>query len=200
MELQTSKVEMLRMKLIKARSKYQNPDFNKQFLVKTDIECMLSYQTIKDCIEEADIHAIRHEECCEAIYPGGRKVFTILVLMRRVSLIIKFLERDQMSEETALDSRLPFNREDLITVFEDEAVAIEFEEEQWQVAVPFLRQDVAYRSFHHNTILPFTAKEDLATGGFGEVKIVTIAAGQHAIGPNSGNEVRSHTYFGLENF
>lgn len=184
-------MERLRSDFLKAMSKNQNADSpTLQFLVETDIDELLTAPRIKECIQESGIDPVKQDECFDRIYTSGHKVFAVLVLIRRVSLLPNFVQTDQMNKEPALDSKLPFSLEDLTLKFGDKGAAMEFEDQQWRVAIPFLRQDLAYRTFHQKTILPFTKKESLVSGGFGEVDVVTVAAGQHALGSTHSGEVR----------
>ena len=176
-------------------SKFRTSD-NKRFLTNAAIEQILSPSAIQFCIRNAKIESTKKDECLEVVLAGGKKVMAVLVLMKRVELLVRFVERDGLPEVGNLDSKLPFKFDDLIEIMDGkQAIAMEFESMQWEVTLPFFRRERTCRLFRGETIIPFITKDCLGEGAFGDVYNVSIPGGQHGFGNQFGSPVRVTSSF-----
>ena len=124
--------------------------------------------TLKDCgIAPYSIH-----ETVGVIMKDGYKVFAILVVIRKVQCISKFIEHDQFQDPgtNGLDSRLPFSE----NTIESFLGITRFFEVQWEFVVPIFFPRSIHRSLHADTVLPYIQEEELSEGGFGVIYKVTL--------------------------
>ena len=77
-----------------------------------------------------------------------------------------------------LDSRLPFSKLKLTTVFTLDA-ANGFEEQQWDLLAPIFSHRILHRNIQVEVRLPFIESRNNGGGGFGDVYEVVISAGHH---------------------
>lgn len=161
----------------------------KYFIPNKALEDVLSADKIRTCILCSSIEEIRRTDVLRVIESGGKRVFAILLLLGKESLMDNFVQNDHMLQGTNLDSKLPLHLETLETVLLDERVASEFCQRQWELLPPFFQEDRNHRTFESETVLPFIEQEELAQGGFGEVFKVTLDANQHAFSFGYGRKV-----------
>ena len=114
----------------------------------------------------------------QAIQDGARKVFAILILIRQERKISTFFEKYLQSDDQKLDSRLPFSGSELNQVF-TQAVACEFEEQQWDFTAPVFNHRLLHRNIPTEFPLPFIESKKLGRGGFGDVYEIVVIAGHH---------------------
>lgn len=115
----------------------------------------------------------------DAIVNGGRKVFAILVTIRRTEVIIHFIANDHLQGQR-IDSRLPFSKESLHFIGPD--IAEEFYEEQWHFTAPILSRQFHHRSLDAETILPFMQSKFRGEGAFGKVHEITVHKNHQRLG------------------
>ncbi|KAI0490093.1 kinase-like domain-containing protein [Xylaria cf. heliscus] len=109
-------------------------------------------------------------EAVDMIRNGGRKVFTILILIKEQEHIMSFLEYQSTRQPNAtLDLQIPFSISDLESFLPSE-VAREFEEEQWNLVVPVIRKQLFHQRFEPRVRLPFIESRRLGGGGFGSLQ------------------------------
>lgn len=113
------------------------------------------------------------QETVEAIVPGTRKIFAILVLSGTPDLITRFIEDDQL-QQTNLDHRLPYSLDQLRKILpQDDAVDC-FYERQWEFTAPIFSGKLISRYLDDQTILPFIHCKKIGHGGFGIVYELTL--------------------------
>ena len=163
----------------------------KYFIPSKAVEDVLSAEKIHPCILCSSIEEIRRTDVLRVIENGGKRVFAILLLLRKESLMVNFVQNDHMLQGTNLDSKLPFHLETLKTVLLDQRIASEFCQRQWEFLPPFFQENRNHRTFESETVLPFIEQEELAQGGFGEVFKVTLDANQHGFSYGYGRKVNN---------
>jgi len=162
-------MESLRDRLRQKR--VENSD-SRYFLPEADLLDTLSERAIVKAVEECNVDFYKRDEILQAIMKGGRRLFAILILIRRGELISDFLENDQLHDaHTQLDSKLHFEKDMLERILvnaQGPNDVAEFYETQWEVLSPIFRNGAAHRTLHDKTILPYVETEELSTqGGFG---------------------------------
>ncbi|KAK2865046.1 hypothetical protein FQN49_003962 [Arthroderma sp. PD_2] len=88
----------------------------------------------------------------DRIYSGARRIFAILVVLKEVEEISRFLESDHF-QASPLDHKLPFSITDLETLVPN--IAVDFFEKQWEFAAPVFTRD------ERNFIFPLADGGDL---------------------------------------
>jgi len=172
----------------------ENAD-SKTFLPDSDLIRLLeeAEPNLKQCLINAQVDPLEHDEVLELIRHGGRKVFATLVLMNNhpVNLILKFMAGDQMLWNE-LDARLPFALVELNLILGDDHLAKLFYLKQWVLLSPLFKSDRAHREFEKHTILPFVHVDDIKNGqgGCGTVTRVTLHKTQHRF--RQASNVTSH--------
>lgn len=150
------------------------------FIPNKSLEELLPSDIIHSCVARSRVEEIHQKDVISAIEYGGRRVFTVLLLLGKESSMAEFVQNDQLLQATNLDSKLPLNLDTLETIFTDKGAALNFYQRQWEVLAPFFQEGRNHRNFESETILPFTESDELAEGGFGHVFKVTVHADQHA--------------------
>ncbi len=124
---------------------------------------------IKNC---EDIPVFHQDSTVDAIMRGGRKIFSVLVLLKGEEWsITKFREHDQL-QNSRLDARLPFSIDTLNLIVLE--IADEFYEKQWELIGPIFSKDIVHRFLQPETRLPFIHNEKIGEGGFGVVYKVKL--------------------------
>ena len=143
---------------------------------------------ITDLSDTGKIQIYQQEEIVKAILANGRRIFATLISLSRPELILKFIEADHFAGGQ-LDSKLPFSREAVGHILEDEKLSTRFEKHQWKFFLPFFRADQSHRELRASTRLPFVRCEQLGEGGFGEVYKMILPASCQALVPGAEGEV-----------
>ena len=126
----------------------------------------------------------RRKEAIAMVVNGGHRIFSILVVIRQETLLVHFLDTDNLQSNT-LDSRLPLDTSTLLSLLPDgldsEVAAQEFSDRQWEFIVPVFNSGLTHRKFDDMTILPFLWAKDRRSweGAFGVVDEVTLHSSQH---------------------
>ena len=146
-------------------------------------------------LENHQLEPFQIKTAVDAIVNGGRKVFAILVTIRRAENIVHFIANDHLQGHR-LDSRLPFFKDSLQSFVPD--VAEEFYEEQWHFTAPILSRQFHHRNLDVETILPYLQSKFRGEGAFGKVHEVTIHSSHQRLGFQQRNRVgqalMSHAY------
>ncbi|KAK9423247.1 putative Protein kinase domain-containing protein [Seiridium unicorne] len=122
----------------------------------------------------ADVTPSYHcDEVADFIVQGARKVFGILVLISYVGHINHFIRNDQL-QSRHVDSLLPFSKDQLQKILDDEYTAELFYEKQWEFSVPVFSGRIMPRTLMRETILPYLSETPLAVGGYGSVRKIRI--------------------------
>lgn len=139
-----------------------------------------------DCLEhrlrQGGIEKVDIEEALALTRNGAQKIFVVLVLLQGhpIRLIKNFMTWDQMLQ-VPLDAKLPITIKDLCLILKDKALAIQFDQYQWEVLSPMFMADRSHRKLKKKTILPFIREERIpnAKGGYGIVSRVTLHQAHH---------------------
>ena len=140
------------------------------------LESILTDTAVESCVRACGLEGPWADDCIQAVKAGGRKILMILIWLRRVELLRKFVGQGR-----AEDAQLPFEETQLGKILDgDVEAAQKFYDLQWSAIPALFAQDFTHRTYHQKTILPFLGKEEsLGEGGFGQVSIVTLAGSQH---------------------
>lgn len=95
--------------------------------------------------------------------------------IRHTGSILKFIGGDHY-QDSRLDCRLPFDREQLHTILGAQNVADEFYEQQWHFTAPVFSDTIFTRALPPETILPIIKEKPIDEGGFGNVYAIEIAS------------------------
>ncbi|KAI1754171.1 kinase-like domain-containing protein [Xylaria castorea] len=160
------------------------------FIAESSVADCLPRQVLKGLLAKI-IEPWGVKQAVDAIENCGRKVFTILILIKEQRHIMSFLESQSSTHpNTILDSQIPFSISAL-QGFLPSDVAREFEEEQWDLVVPVIRKQLFHQRFEPRVRLPFIESLKLGDGGFGNVFEIVVSAGCHDLeGINSSKSIR----------
>lgn len=145
-----------------------------RFIPQNSLEQILTESAIKQTLAKTEPaeNFFKLPELTQHILGGGKKLFSVLILIKREDAVSRFLESDQLQE---LNSRLPFKLDnDLRAILGNQDDAEKFYKAQWRVIAPILRHDRSHRAFHQMTVLPFVQCENLPGGGNGTISRITL--------------------------
>ncbi|KAK4212633.1 kinase-like domain-containing protein [Rhypophila decipiens] len=147
-----------------------------RFIPDINIRKLLPDDVIDACIREsAKLEGPDWvKDCCDTIKSGGRKILLILIQVEKVHLVIKFVD-----SQNAIDSRLPFEENQLEQILDSKADAEVFYEKQWSVIPASFGRDITHRTHQARAIMPFLKEEELGGGAFGDVYKVHLLGTQH---------------------
>lgn len=129
----------------------------RSFIPDSKLVSIVTSTNTDECLRETGISPVSlRAEVKRAIENGGQKTFAILAMLQfqPVKLIFNFLRNDQLLEQ-GLDSKLPFDSNDLLSILGDESIAKQFFETQWATTSSLFREDLSHRELRYRTILPF---------------------------------------------
>jgi len=150
----------------------------KTYIPFAALDCLLDPSVIRACIFGSGITVHRQEEVITRIIDGGKRVLALLIRLDSVPSMVQFLESDQLTGQP-LDAKLPFSREQLDAIVENNGVSESFYREQWQVITPVFKADMSHRKLDNYTVLPFKSSVCVGEGAFGEVFKVELDPGSH---------------------
>ena len=142
------------------------------FIPIESLEQVLIEPTIQDVVAKCGVDVQKRVETISVIQSGAKKIFAILILMRKEILIRHFIEHDQFQTEK-LDAKLPMSVSWLQTLIGEKSAKL-FCQKQWMFVAPYFRNDLSHRNLENDVILPFTASRYVGSGGFGTVFEVTL--------------------------
>lgn len=177
----------------------------KYFVPMGSLDVVLDEATVKKALEDIFRESVdspyheqfyKRDELTEIIVSGGRKLFSILLILELEQSIHNFVEKDQL-QTSGLDAKLPIKIEALNNIFEipgseesQSEDARAFFAQQWEFVAPVLREDRSHRIFEPDTIMPFIVSEKMAVGGFGDVWRVTLpSCHQQLVRPDGNGNV-----------
>ncbi|KAE8325701.1 kinase-like domain-containing protein [Aspergillus sergii] len=156
------------------------------FIPRSIIDAEINEKAVRDILAEKNIgNKSRRAELAKKIVQSAQKLFTILVMSKKVDYINTFLDRGIHDDDLPfkLDGnvlRTSQGQEVLVPEDWDYEDLEALEAKQWRVLVPVFRQGAHY-DFPEQQIFPFVGKESAksAEGGFGRVSCERIHADHH---------------------
>jgi hypothetical protein len=142
------------------------------FIPAERLEQVLTESVIRDVVTKCGVDVQKRAETISIIQSGAKKIFAILILMRREILIRYFIEHDQFQTEK-LDAKLPLSESWLQSLIGERPAKL-FCQKQWIFIAPYFRYDLSHRALADDAILPFTSSCCIGSGGFGTVYEVTL--------------------------
>lgn len=143
------------------------------FIPAGELETLLTENVVRSILNASSIEIWNREEVFRVVISGARRIFTMLVLQRKVHLFIKFIRQDQLYTG-ALDAKLPI-QESLLESLLGKAAGKLFWTNQWMFIAPIFRYDLSHRKLDDPVILPFIgSSEPIGEGAFGVVTKVTL--------------------------
>ncbi len=128
------------------------------------------------------------QEITNTVLLGGRKIFSILVMLDQVDRIEHFIKRDQLQARD-IDSLLPVTKIDLRTTLKDDYIADQFYLSQWEFCAPVFTRKTIPRIFDRHVVLPFVRKEWVAAGAYGAVYKIDIHPDHRPVSSDANIEV-----------
>lgn len=139
----------------------------KKFVPETELYEILSRESIAPLIGDfTPFHYAK--EVVDFIVNNARKTFSILILINRIHYIGHFIKNDDF-QARHIDDLLPFTKERLHHILEDDHMVEMFYERQWEFTAPMFLGQLVPRALSKYTILPFLAESHLAKGGYGSI-------------------------------
>lgn len=165
------------------------------FIPNGYIQQHITGEVVRQILEAVDIAKQHLGEALEFILEKARNTFAILVLIKEVPRIIRFIEIDFRA--STIDDRLPLSFEELRTLFPSSpsspsVVAKEFYEKQRELTAPVFSESHLCRRLPDDTILPFVKETKIGEGAFGTVSKVEVEDSHLRLG-NRRSKVRSST-------
>jgi hypothetical protein len=142
----------------------ENTSF-RHFVPELLFYALMQEDAIRSALADVLIDSFQQDELAQRIFQHGRKIFGILVLVKKASSVSKFVEANLLE-----DAKLPFKKEELtqeVKLSLDEAE--KFEKKQWELLAPVFYRGTLNRRFQERTILPFMQDESIGKGAFGNV-------------------------------
>lgn len=152
----------------------------RHFIPQEALYTVLSLEKVRIVLKDQGIEKEQLEELAHNNTQGKRAIFGILVCIRIVPSMLRFVEIDHFQYQPShLDHKLPFSKEDLRKLL-PAPVAKEFHEQQWEFIAPVFSRSTLPRYLEGDTILPFLQEEIVGQGGFGVIyKVVLHDNQQH---------------------
>jgi hypothetical protein len=163
---------------------------HKTFIPFSVLREVVTEHAISSLLRTTNIEVYHHNEIIRTVLSRGLRLFSILIVVGETESIQKFIEADHATQPD-LDSKLPFDDEALKETWADGDKRKLFIRKQWMFLSPFIEADQAHRRLSDRAILPYTAKEKIGAGGYGNVYKVKLVASQHSLN-GSGSEVSKH--------
>lgn len=144
---------------------------NKYFVPQQSLYEVLNRQNVKAVLEDQGIEKQQLDGLALNILQGKRAIFGILVYIRNVPSILRFVETDRFESH---DQRLPYSLEDLRKIY-SAPTAKEFYEEQWRFIAPIFSKNTLPRILEDRIILPIVEQIDSVDhGGFGDIHKIRL--------------------------
>ncbi|KAG8528202.1 uncharacterized protein KY384_007119 [Bacidia gigantensis] len=140
--------------------------FGSRYEVEKDIHNLLKPEIVQGVLEDQGIEKEQLQGLADNIVKGKRAIFSILVCIREVPSICKFVEGDRFDDQ---DQKLPYDLEDLHPIFST-SLSKEFYDQQWEFIAPIFSKNTLPRVLDKQIILPFKKEEGpISCGGFGDI-------------------------------
>lgn len=164
----------------------------KYFLPEQELIRILTDDNVKKSISQTDIAGHLKHDCIIAALNGGRRVLALLIMLKKVEIIQKFVETDQSPKLAHLDSRLPFEQKSLERILGDDIDAIhDISKNQWEVMAPYFQDEKTHRIFQVDVVMPFIQDVAIGGGGFGDVFEVTLPGSHQGFASHQKGDVRA---------
>ncbi|KAK0262046.1 hypothetical protein LTS09_003469 [Friedmanniomyces endolithicus] len=162
-------IALLRRRIHEVR--LENADV-RMFVPENSLVDVVTPETVRPIIS-ARFPLESAQEITNTVLHGGRKIFSILVMLDQVDRIEHFIKRDQLQARD-IDSLLPVTKIDLRTTLKDDYIADQFYLSQWEFCAPVFTRKTIPRIFDRHVVLPFVRKEWVAAGAYGAVYKIDI--------------------------
>ncbi|KAK0992279.1 hypothetical protein LTS01_007969 [Friedmanniomyces endolithicus] len=162
-------IALLRRRIHEVR--VENADV-RMFVPENSLVDVVTPETVRPIIS-ARFPLENAQEITTTVLHGGRKIFSILVMLDQVGRIEHFIKRDQL-QARHIDSLLPVTKFDLRTTLKDDYFADQFYLSQWEFCAPVFTRKTIPRIFDRHVVLPFIRKEWVAAGAYGAVYRIEI--------------------------
>ena len=133
------------------------------FIPQLPLRKILSEDTIRKALQEAETKPYQLDEMVKHILAGGMKIFAILVLTDQPALTSKFIEEGELH-----DQRLPFLSGTLHKQLSLPS-AKDFYERQWELTAPTFYHGAINKLLNERSVLPFVKEKHIGKGAFGTV-------------------------------
>lgn len=145
------------------------------FFPQQSLYSLVTPDVVRKVLKECKVAHHHTQEIVDAVVPGARKIFAILVVNNEVNCITRFIEQDQL-QQAVLDQQLPFTRAELEVLLHGvHTIKIDdFYEKQWEFTAPVFSEKLIPRRLDSRTIMPFIEEDRIAKGGFGVVYKIKI--------------------------
>jgi hypothetical protein len=154
-----------------------NADF-KKFVPEKELHEVMARGIISKIVEEISLPC-DVQEIVDFILEGAQKVFGVLVLTSHVAYIKDFVRNDQL-QTRHIDDLLPFKKDQLQEILDDDYVATLFFDRQWEFSVPVFSGRIIPRVLESQTILPYLIDSPLTEGAYGSVYKIKIHTSHHS--------------------
>jgi hypothetical protein len=159
-------MEDLRAQIYACREKNHE---SRYFIPDQKLYEIRSENVVRDVLKDCNTAPHHLDELVQSIVKGAFKVLSVLVFIGQVRYISNFIKNDQLQHEPSqLDHKIPFHLGALKAIL-PEAIAVEFDERQWEFAAPVFPKRVIPRSLQQDIVLPFLKETRIGGGGFGAV-------------------------------
>ncbi|KAL1598314.1 hypothetical protein SLS59_006998 [Nothophoma quercina] len=115
----------------------------------------------------------KRQEISTWVTTRGTKVFAVLVMISRSNRIQDFIFNDQYHGYKVDHQRL-FSKDELVKIFDDDLIAAQYFDKQWEFWAPTFSGEVTHRVMLDRIVFPFMSRKPLAKGGFGDVSRIRI--------------------------
>ncbi|KAK8030032.1 hypothetical protein PG993_011323 [Apiospora rasikravindrae] len=158
------------------------------------------HNQLKLILEEKDVVAVLKESglasheltgTTKIVMTRAGRIFAILVTIREIQEILRFIESDHLQGDGGLDKALPF-RKGALDFLSDE-IADRFYDAQWEFCAPIFSPNFQHRVFDQKTRFPYLQSSLEGEGGFGTVYYVKIHPDHHT--GNSRDETQQKAEF-----
>lgn len=133
----------------------------------------MNTEVLRDCLKSSKVPLHRVDEILPLVRQGGCRTFAILVTIRMLHHLMRFIESDEL-QRVRLDSRLPYTLSNLESILHCKDDANEFFEQQGELRAPVFRRRAGHRSLHEQTVFPFLESEYQGSGARGTVYKVKL--------------------------
>lgn len=144
---------------------------------------LMTEDLLSETLKRLDIERYHIPDLVKAIVDRARKVFAILLAIRKGENIVTMFRHDSL-QNTSLDGRLPYSAEMLRQLFPestDELTRLEFLDKQYQFAIPYFTRSTLPRALAVDIILPINAQKFRGQGHFGEVWEIELHPDSHTL-------------------
>jgi hypothetical protein len=133
---------------------------NHYFTPNNSVLEVMKSANIRDILVESGLDDCYIEKTAKVIINSAWNVFAILAMIMKPKYIINFIKDDPL-QRSSIDSRLPFELENLEVLLGDFKAAEDFYDGQWGFAAPFLSGSIFNRILPSEFVLPYLRDQHL---------------------------------------